>query len=317
MKINTLAIVVPCFNEEEILPSTISHLQCIIKELVVSKKISANSCVYYIDDGSGDSTWQIISTHAKKLVNVRGIKLSKNSGHQSALLAGLLNANGDVLISIDADLQDDTSLITQMLDCYNKGYQIVYGVRSSRGSDSYFKKTSASLFYKLASLLGVKSIPDHADFRLMSRQSIEALREHKEVNLYLRALIPTLGFSNINLYYQRGNRDIGETKYTFRKMIALAIDGITSFSVTPLRIVSTLGGIVFAVTIILSIWVLWLAFFGTGIVPGWASIVLPVYFIGGLNLLAIGILGEYIGKIYTEVKARPPFIIEKLTQGIE
>lgn len=292
---------------------SISRLEDVVENLVHRKKFSSESLIVFVDDGSTDDTWKIIDDHSKKSKYIAGIKLVQNCGHQSALLAGLLHVPGDCLISIDADLQDDIAMIEEMIDKYAQGYHVVYGVRSDRETDAWFKRTSATLFYRLMSFLGINSVSNHADFRLVSRKVVEALREHKEVNLYLRALIPSLGFSNAKVYYKRSERTAGLTKYTLAKMFSLALNGVTSFSVVPLRFISLMGVIVFIGSIGLSFHTLWLVFVGGEVVPGWASTVLPLYLLGGIQLLCFGILGEYIGKIYAEVKARPRFVVEKKT----
>lgn len=308
-----LGIIVPCYNEEAVLPETARRLTKVLDTLREKNKISENSKIYFIDDGSNDCTWTMIKELTKGQSFISGIKLSRNRGHQNALQAGLLTAEGDALISIDADLQDDTNVIEEMVDRYNQGFDIVYGVRSLRNKDTKFKKFSAEIFYKFMQFIGVNIVYNHADFRLMSRRSLEGLRHFKEVNLFLRGIIPLIGYKSTKIYYNRNERFAGETKYPLKKMIAFALDGITSFSTVPLRLISVLGFLVFIFTLIMSFWILYVKVARNEGVPGWASTVLPVYFIGGIQIFCVGIIGEYLGKIYQEVKGRPMFIIEEIT----
>jgi polyisoprenyl-phosphate glycosyltransferase len=306
-----LAIVVPCYNEEEMLPETARVLGSLIGDLVARRKVSSESKLYFVDDGSRDATWKTIEKLAARDERIVGIKLSRNLGHQNALLAGLLSAEGDVLVSMDADLQDDVSVVEDMLNEFAAGKEIVYGVRASRTKDSLFKRWTAQLFYHFLRIMGARVIYNHADYRLMGRASIETLRQFGESNLFLRGMIPLLGFSSSTVYYDRGERAAGESKYPLRRMIALALDGITSFSVVPLRLIFFLGFGVFLFSAAMGLWVLFAALFVDQTVPGWASTTLPVYFLGGVQLLCLGVLGEYAGKIYREVKRRPRFIIER------
>jgi glycosyltransferase involved in cell wall biosynthesis len=310
-----LAIVVPCFDEEQVLPETTRRLHAIIVELTARGKISPGSFVYYIDDGSRDRTWAVVETLARSHGFVRGIKLSRNRGHQNALLAGLFSAEGDVVISIDADLQDDVAAIESMLDAYAAGNEIVYGVRKSRDTDTLFKRGTAKGFYRLLRRMGVEAVSDHADYRLMSRRAIEALREFREVNLYLRGIIPQLGFASAIVRYDRGDRFAGETKYPLGKMLSLAWQGVTSFSAVPLRLITGIGVLVSLGSFAVTIWALWIRIFTGAAVPGWASTVLPIYFLGGIQLLCIGIIGEYLAKIYMETKGRPRYVVEE-TVGV-
>ncbi len=307
-----LSIVLPCYNEEEVLPETVQRLLTLHERLIISGKIAENSLIYFVDDGSRDKTWELIETYSKQYAPVRGIKLSRNRGHQNALLAGLFTAEGDALISIDADLQDDVDVIEQMVDAYRNGDEIVYGVRKARKTDTAFKRATAEGFYKLMHLMGVDIVFNHADYRLTSRNVIEHLKAYKEVNLFLRAMVPLVGFKSSSVYYDRAERFAGESKYPLKKMLSFAWDGITSFSVMPLRFITALGFIIFFATFVMSLWVLGTKLFTDEAVPGWASTVLPIYFIGGIQVLSIGIVGEYIGKMYMETKARPRFIIEKV-----
>lgn len=307
----TLAIVVPSYNEEEVLPESIGQLSGLLGRLLESGKIAADSGIYYVDDGSSDRTWALIEEHAARDSRVHGIKLSRNRGHQNALLAGLLTVPGDVIVSIDADLQDDINVIEDMMDAYHDGHDVVYGVRRKRDTDTAFKRISAESYYTLLGWMGVAVVFNHADYRLMSRRTLDALREYDEVNLFLRGVIPTIGFPSTTVEYDRKERFAGESKYPLRKMLALAFDGITSFSAVPLRLIAGLGVLIFIFSIAMSVWVMWVRMFTGDAIPGWASSVLPMYFLGGVQLFSIGVVGEYVSKIYTEVKRRPRFFIEK------
>ncbi len=306
-----LSIIVPCYNEEEVLEETSAQLISLIEGLIRSSKVDDNSTIYFIDDGSKDSTWNIIETLSEKCKYISGIKLSRNFGHQNALLSGLLTVKGDVIISIDADLQDDISMIEKMIDLYGKGNDIVYGVKRKREADSVFKRTTAEGFYKIMHLMGVEIVYNHADFRLLSRSVIEHLKNFKEVNLFLRGLMPLIGFQSTTVSYEISERYAGKSKYTLRKMLSFAWDGISSFSITPLRFITAIGFILFFSTLILTAWSLGVKLFTDDAIPGWASTVLPIYFIGGVQMLSLGIIGEYVGNIYLEIKARPRYIIEK------
>jgi polyisoprenyl-phosphate glycosyltransferase len=308
-----LSIVVPCYNEEDVLPETTRRLAELLQHLIANGKITPSSRVYYVDDGSRDRTWDLIESLTKTHGFVRGIKLSRNCGHQNALLAGLSTADGEVVISVDADLQDDLTAIEEMINCNVSGYDIVYGVRNSRRSDTLFKSFTAKTYYRLLGALGVELIYNHADYRLMSRRAIEALKEFGEVNLFLRGIIPQLGFSHSLVYYERAERYAGESKYPLKKMLAFAWQGITSFSAMPLRFITGLGVLVSMVSLGVTFWALWIRLFTEEAIPGWASTVLPIYFLGGIQLLCLGIMGEYLAKIYTETKRRPRYIIEKMT----
>lgn len=307
-----LGIVVPCYNEEAVLHETANRLLALLDRLVDAEKIAPESKIYFIDDGSKDRTWSIIDALAQKQPRIAGIKLSRNRGHQNALVAGLLTVDGDAVVSIDADLQDDISVIEEMISEYNDGVDVVYGVRKKRETDTAFKRITAELFYKLINMLGAESILNHADYRLMSRRALEALQQFKEVNLFLRGIVPLIGFRSSIVYYDRGERLAGESKYPLKRMIALALDAVTSFSIVPLRIITFIGFSVFLLTILLTIWVLYIRFFTARAIPGWASTVLPIYFISGIQILCLGVIGEYVGKAYSEIKARPRFVIEKI-----
>ncbi len=307
----TVAIVVPSYNEEEALPETARQLLLLRGRLIEEGLLSPDSYLLFTDDGSRDATWRTIAELVHREEGVRGLKLSRNFGHQNALLAGLMHAaTADATVSIDADLQDDPQVIREMVLKFCEGYDVVYGVRSDRQTDSWRKRTTAQGFYKLMSRLGVESVYNHADYRLLSRRALAALGTFKEVNLYLRGLVPLVGFRHTTVEYVRAVRVAGESKYPLRKMLSFAWNGITSFSTRPLRYVTWLGFSVAGVSIGLTLYALGsLLFFST--VPGWASTVIPIYFLGGIQLLCIGIVGEYLGKIYAEVKGRPRFIIEE------
>ena len=308
-------IVVPCFNEEAALPQTAPVIIEFFAALVAdTSNRLADFRLILINDGSHDATWPIIAGLADCHAHVEGVMLSRNFGHQNAMLAGLSIADADVVLTMDADLQDDIAAVKGMLAAFEAGADLALGVRTDRSSDSRGKKGSANIYYRLLSLLGVEIIPNHADFRLMSRGALAALLSYHEVNLFLRGLIPTLGFAVTLVPYSRQPRLQGETKYTLRKMIRLAIEGITSFSVMPLRLIALLGGAIFVATMMVSLYFLWVWFFRSAdVVPGWASTVLPTLFLGGMQLLSIGVLGEYVGKIYLETKRRPRFIIQQRT----
>ncbi len=309
VQLPSLAIVVPCYNEEEVLPETASRLNRLLSRLTREGRIAENSHVCFVDDGSSDRTWDIIQEAHNGTAMFGGIKLSRNRGHQNALIAGLLAVKGDVIISIDADLQDDPNAIDKMLIAYMAGADIVYGVRSKRAKDTILKRNTAHLYYSLLKWLGVDVIFDHSDFRLMSRVAIEALRRFEESNLFLRALIPQLGFKTEIVTYERAERFAGVSKYPMRKMFALALEGVTSFSTRPLRMVTILGCGMSLIALALTAWALFMALVVKATVPGWASIVIPIYLVCGVQLLSLGVIGEYVGKIYLETKRRPRFII--------
>ncbi|WP_338758388.1 glycosyltransferase family 2 protein [Massilia sp. METH4] len=283
----------------------------LLLRLIQLGKIAPASQVVFVDDGSRDKTWALIEEESEKRAHVAGIKLSRNRGHQNAVLAGLLWSSADIVITIDADLQDDINVIETMVDKYLQGNEIVYGVRNDRSSDSMFKRNSAVFFYKLLAWFGVDLIHNHADFRLMSRRIIDALREYKEVNLYLRGIVPLIGFKATTVEYVRKERFAGETKYPLKKMLKLAGEAITSFSTVPLQMITMLGFIVFALSLLVGAWVIWTALFTDRAVPGWASTVFPLTLLGGIQLLCLGVIGAYMGKIYGETKSRPRYFIER------
>ena len=307
----TLYLVIPCYNEEQMLPITAEALMKKMDRLISDGKIASNSKVMFVDDGSKDKTWEIIQKLHTLNPMFTGLKLSRNKGHQNALLAGLMTPKSyaNILVSMDADLQDDIDAIDGFLEKRAEGCDIVYGVRSSREKDTAFKRGTAQAYYKLLAKLGVEITYNHADYRLMSRRAVEALSEFKEVNLFLRGLVPMVGFKSDIVTYVRNERQAGESKYPLKKMISFAVEGITSLSVKPIRLITSLGLLVFLVSIILLIYFFVIWCMGKT-VAGWTTTVVSVWALGGLQLLAIGIIGEYIGKIYLETKARPNFIIE-------
>jgi len=310
-----LSIVVPCYNEQEALPETCRQLLALRSRLIASGRIADDSRVVFVDDGSRDRTWAMIEEYAASGLPVMGVKLSRNRGHQNALLAGLFAARGDAIVSVDADLQDDIEAIGTMVDHYLEGCDVVYGVRSSRDTDTVFKRQTARGFYWLMERLGAQTVRDHADYRLLSRRAVEALREYGETNLYLRGIIPLLGFRSATVHYARQARVAGESKYPLRRMISLALNAVTSFSVVPLRLISAIGILVFLASLFVLAWTLWVALFTERAVPGWASITLPIYFLGGIQLLSLGVIGEYLGKLYVEAKRRPRYFIERIVEG--
>lgn len=306
-----LSIVVPAYNEEEILPKTIEKLTTLVKNLISEDLISENSYICIVDDGSKDKTWEIIKNSTQNNKLIKGIKLSKNFGHQYALLAGLEFSaqDADCIVSIDADLQDDENVIKDMVQYYLKGYEVVYGVRKERKADTFIKRFTAEQYYKLMRLMGVDLVFNHADFRLLGKKAFTSLLQFKERNLFLRGIVPLLGYKNTIVYYKRKKREAGESKYSLSKMLAFAWEGITSFSVKPLKMITFLGFLV----IILSIIGLAAAIF-TKKINANLTTTFALYFLGGIQLLALGILGEYIGKIYQEIKGRPRYIIEEIIE---
>lgn len=309
-----LYIVVPCYNEEKVLPITAPMFLNKISELVSGAKISDESRVLFVNDGSKDSTWDLIRSLSKSDVHYSGISLSRNRGHQNALLAGLMEAKDkcDVTISIDCDGQDDINAMNKMIEEYLSGSDVVYGVRSSRKSDTFFKRTTAQGFYKLMSCLGVETVYNHADYRLISSKVLQEFANFKEVNLFLRGMVPLVGFNSTCVYYERSERLAGESHYPLKKMLALAFDGITSLSIKPIRLITLFGIIVAALGLVGAIWSV-ISYLIGNTVAGWASIICFICLFGGLNLLSLGVIGEYIGKIYMETKARPRYIISERT----
>lgn len=307
-----LAIVIPCFNEAEVLPATSPAFRAKIEELVGLGMVSARSYVLFVDDGSSDATWSVIEGLAADGGVFRGIKLSRNRGHQNALLAGLMEVRGrcDISISIDCDGQDDIDAMNKMVEAYRAGAEVVYGVRSSRKTDTAFKRGSAQAFYKLLSSMGAETVYNHADYRLLSNKVLDALSQFEEVNLFLRGMVPLVGFNSTSVYYERHERVAGESHYPLRKMVALAVDGITSLSVKPIRLITLLGITVSIVSFIGVIWAIVTALMGNS-VAGWASLVCVLCLLSGVQLLSIGVIGEYVGKTYLETKHRPRFIVSQ------
>lgn len=307
----TLGIVVPCYNEEEVLPETIKRLSELLETLILDELVSKASFFLFVDDGSKDRTWSIIEQLNQTNPFVRGLKLAKNAGHQNALLAGLMRAKekADCVVSIDADLQDDVNVIRGFIEKFHEGYEVVYGVRQSRATDTFFKRSTALGFYRLMEKMGVNVVYNHADYRLMSKRALDNLEKFPEVNLFLRGIVPLIGFKSTNVYYDRHERFAGQSKYPLRKMLAFAMEGITSFSVTPIRMVTSVGFVLFLLSILAAIYALISKFIGDT-VAGWTSIVISIWFIGGVQLICLGLIGEYIGKIYKEVKRRPKYIID-------
>lgn len=307
----TLTIVVPCYNEEEVLPTSVARFCDILARMAKAGLVNEMSHLLLVDDGSRDETWNLIEGFASKYPNVRGLKLTRNRGHQNAVLAGMLECVGDLVVSIDADLQDDINAIEKMVEAHlNSGAEIVYGVRSARDSDTVFKRVTAEGFYQVLRILGVESVFNHADFRLLSRRALESFREYEEVNLFLRGMMPMLGYNTAIVEYPRSKRVAGVSKYPLGKMLSLAWEGVTSLSIRPLRLITTLGVLVAALAftgglIAVALWA------GGSTVSGWTSLMAAIFFLGGVQLLAIGILGEYVGKVYLETKHRPRYLIDK------
>ena len=310
-----LFIVVPCYNEEEVLPVTLPVFLETLSEMVSLELISEESRILLVDDGSKDGTWDLILQWAKKDQRVKGISLSRNQGHQNALLAGLMEAKeqAEITISIDADGQDDPGVMKEMVRAYHRGAEVVYGVRSDRKTDTLFKRSTAQTFYRLMAGLGVEVVYNHADYRLASSRVLRELAGFGEVNLFLRGMFPLVGFQSTSVFYERKERLAGKSKYPFRKMLALALNGITSLSVRPLRIITVLGIFTFLMSIGFILWSVIAACTGNT-VPGWASMLSVFSFFGGVEILSVGILGEYVGKIYMETKHRPKYIVEKRSE---
>lgn len=306
-----LAIVVPCYNEEEVLAESARRLTLVLEKMINGDKISKDSYILFVNDGSKDKTWEKIQEEHQKNSYVWGLNLAGNVGHQNALLAGLMTAKDstDATVSIDADLQDDENVIEEMVDKFLEGKDIVYGVRNNRDTDSFFKRTTALGFYKVMQLMGVKSVYNHADFRLMSKRAVEQLGRYAERNIFLRGMVPLIGYETDCVYYKRAERFAGESKYPLKKMLSFAWDGITSFSIKPITLISALGGVITCLSVIAAIYFL-IAYAKGTVVPGWSSLFVSIWFFGGVQLLSIGIIGQYIGKIYVEVKRRPRYNIE-------
>ena len=310
-----LYLVIPCYNEEAVLPETSKRLKEKYTALMNAGKISPDSKIVFVNDGSKDRTWEMICDLHKADPVFRGICLSRNKGHQNALMAGLMTVREecDAAISLDADLQDDINAIDAMVDKYAEGYEVVYGVRSSRKKDTFFKRTTAQGFYKVMKAMGVETVYNHADYRLMSSRALDALSEFEEVNLFLRGIVPLVGFKSTQVTYERGERFAGESKYPLKKMIAFAVEGITSMSVRPIRMITTLGFFVFLVSLGVLVYSIVQKFLGNT-VPGWAFLAVSIWALGGIQLLSIGVIGEYVGKIYLETKGRPRYLIREVLE---
>lgn len=307
-----LMIVVPCFNEEEVFPTSSKELIAVVENLIKKEKISGDSGILFVNDGSRDRTWELISEAYKESKYVYGLNLAGNVGHQNALLAGLNTVKDicDISVSIDADLQDDVGVIEEMIDKYYAGADIVYGVRSERKTDTFFKRFTAQSFYKFMSAMGVNSVYNHADFRLMSARAMQALSLYKERNLFLRGIVPKIGYKTDCVYYARKERMAGESKYPLKKMLSFAFDGITSFSIKPITMVTVLGAAIIACSVIAFVYTL-ISYFLGHTVPGWSSLMISIWFLGGVQLLSVGIVGQYVGKTYIESKERPRYNIEE------
>ena len=312
---NTLYIVVPCYNEQEVLPETSKRLKAKLEQLITAGKISEKSRVLFVNDGSKDRTWEIISALHQQSPLFCGVDLTRNRGHQNALLAGLMTAKdkADAVISMDADLQDDVEAVDQMVDKFLEGVDIVYGVRSSRKKDSFFKRTTAEGFYRVMNALGAETVFNHADYRLMSKRALEGLEQFREVNLFLRGIVPMIGYRTDVVEYERGERFAGESKYPLKKMLSFAMEGVTSLSVKPLRMITALGFLIFLVSLVMIVYNLARWAMGAT-VTGWASLACSLWALGGLILLAMGVVGEYVGKIYLETKGRPRFLIRQVLE---
>ncbi len=309
----SLAIITPCLNEEAIIESSVQTLLDALQNLSKKNLIDIkHSKLVVVDDGSSDNSWNILKKLHKVESKIHCIKLSRNFGHQNALLSGILNSSEDLVITVDIDLQDDIDVMEKMLQEYSNGYEIVYGVKKDRSADGFLKNFFATSFYTILSFLGADVIRNHADFRLLSQKVIKALREFKEINIYLRGIIPLLGFQSTSVEYALSPRQSGETKYVYKKSLSLALDGITSFSLTPLRLIGVLGFFIAFFSILITCYYLFESMFTNNTIPGWASTVLPIYFLGAVQLISLGVISEYIGKLFIESKKRPNFIIEEL-----
>ena len=307
-----LFIVVPCYNEEEVLPISSKVLLDFLKRMIAKNKVSTESSILFVDDGSKDKTWAIIKRLSEQEEHFKGLKFSRNFGHQNALLAGMTTAVqfADMIVTIDADLQDDVEAIEGMIDAYHDGNDVVYGVRSNRDTDTAFKRKTAEMFYSFMNKLGVNTVPNHADFRLMSNRATKVLLTFKEENLFLRGMVPLVGFPSTKVYYSRNIRVAGESKYPLKKMLNFAMEGITSFSIVPIKMVRNIGFITLLIGIFYMIYSL-IQHFTANVEAGWSSLIISIWFLGGIQLISLSTVGEYIGKIYSEVKGRPRFIIEE------
>lgn len=317
-KLKTLYIVIPCYNEEEVLEETARRLKEKLTGLIEREMISPESKAVFVNDGSKDGTWEIISSLYRQDLLFGGVNLSRNRGHQNALLAGLTVAveHADAIITMDADLQDDINAIDEMMKKYSQGYEVVYGVRSSRKKDTFFKKFTAESYYKALKVLGTDIVYNHADYRLLSKRAVQGLLQYKEVNLFLRGIVPQLGYKWTTVEYERAERFAGESKYPLKKMIAFAMEGITSFSMKPLKLIARLGALVCVVSVIMFLWSI-ARYLGGHTVAGWSSLMVSMWFLGGVQLVCLGVIGEYVGKIYGETKHRPRFIIENVLLRVD
>lgn len=306
-----LALVVPCYNEEAVMKISSEALRGVLQDLIGKKKIAEDSFVLFVDDGSKDKTWELIEEEHRLHENVKGLKLAGNVGHQFALTAGLITAKdySDVTVSIDADLQDDVDVIEEMIDKFHAGNDIVYGVRNDRSSDSFFKRFTAQSFYKIMAAMGVKTVYNHADFRLMSKRAVEQFSKYRETNLFLRGMMPLIGYQTDCVYYERKERVAGESKYPLKKMLALAFNGISSFSLKPISLFTIFVVVIICMCFLAAVYALW-SYFTGHVAAGWTSLILSIWFLGGVQLVSIGLIGQYIGKIYIEVKQRPRYNIE-------
>jgi glycosyltransferase involved in cell wall biosynthesis len=305
-----LAVIVPCFNEEEVLPKSIKTLSALLAKLVKENLITTESTLVFVNDGSKDKTWDIITQAHNTNPTIKGICLSRNFGHQEALLAGLYNTEADIYVTIDADLQDNPTVIKDMVKKYLSGAEIVYGVRRRRDTDTTFKRTSALWFYKIMKFFGVELVANHADFRLLSHRAVEALAQFKEKNLFLRAIVPLVGFSSAEVYYDRTKREAGVSKYPLKKMILFALKGISGFSAMPLHFITLAGVLISLLSFILMLWTI-IIYFQDSTIVGWASLMSVITFFSGITILFMGIIGEYVASVFTEVKNRPLYIIDK------
>ncbi|MDY0747243.1 glycosyltransferase family 2 protein [Paucibacter sp. R3-3] len=308
-------LVLPCYNEEAVLHETAGRLGALLDGLKAEGLIASASAAYYVDDGSRDGTWALIETLARERSDVCGLKLSRNRGHQNALLCGLMSISGDALISLDADLQDDLSIIPDMIRAFRNGDEVVYAVRRRRDADSFFKRFTAEGYYTALAMMGVEVVFNHADYRLLGRRPLEALRSYGETHLFLRGMVPQLGYRSSIVTFDRAERFAGESKYPLSKMLSLAWRGVTSFSAAPLRVITGLGMLVSLVSVAFGLWALFISLFTSMALPGWASTVIPMYLLGGIQLLSLGVIGEYLAKVYEAGKARPRFHVEAITGG--
>jgi glycosyltransferase involved in cell wall biosynthesis len=308
-----LGVIIPCYNEEAVLEETTKQLGELFESMIESREIDSDSFICFVDDGSRDRTWEMIEERVEEFSYFKGIKLSRNFGQQNALVAGLmqLKDSADALISMDADLQDDILLVKEFVKKYKEGYEVIYGVREDRSKDSTFKRATAELFYRVQGYMGIESIANHAHYRLMSKKALNALAKFEEIDMYLRGVIPLIGFRSCSIYYIRDERFAGETKYSFKSLFILALDGIASFSIMPLRLITGIGFLLFIFSLFMIGWIMFERFVLHSAVGGWASLMTSIYFLGGIQVMSIGIIGEYVGRIFQEVKKRPRYFIDK------